>query len=118
MQEIKRVNKIWSDAELRLLETVYIPVNPSQIPTLRSLYSTLNVVQSASPTTNRTRKSSTTSVTTDEFSTSLQSSDSSTSIPTTTTTNAFQDYFSKIDQQIRSSKKSLQSLDVDNKYLK
>lgn len=122
IQEIKRANKIWSDAELRLRENVFIPVHPNQLVTLRSLYPTLNVVQSASPIMNRTRKSSTSSMTNDEFQNSLQSSDSSASITTTasaaSTTNAFENYFSKIDQQINSSKKSLQSLDIDKKYSK
>jgi len=124
VQEIKRVNKLWSDAELRLLENVFIPVHPNQLATLRSLHPMLNIVQNASPTMNRTRKSSTSSMPTDEFNSSLQSSDSSASIPTTAsaattmTTNAFHSYFSKIDQQINSSKKSLQSLDIDKKYVK
>ena len=120
IQEIKRVNKLWSDVELSLHENVLIPVNSSQLMTLRSLYPTLNVVQSPSPTTNRTRKLSTNSNMSDEMTASLRSSDSSTSIPAaaTTTTTSFQDYFSKIDQQISSSKKSLQSLDSRKQFSK
>jgi hypothetical protein len=114
IQEVKRVNKLWSDAELSLLENVYIPVNPSQLSTLRSLYPSLNIIQNLSPTTNHTRKSLTNAIQNDET-----TSDSSVSIPSTTTNNSFyQDYFSKIDQQIRTSKKSLQSFDVNKQHSK
>jgi hypothetical protein len=114
IQEVKRVNKLWSDAELSLLENVYIPVNSSQLSTLRSLYPSLNIIQNLSPTTNHTRKSLTNAIQNDET-----TSDSSASIPSTTTNNSFyQDYFSKIDQQIRTSKKSLQSFDVNKQHSK
>jgi hypothetical protein len=114
IQEVKRVNKLWSDAELSLLENVYIPVNSSQLSTLRSLYPSLNIIQNLSPTTNHTRKSLTNAIQNDET-----TSDSSVSIPSTTTNNSFyQDYFSKIDQQIRTSKKSLQSFDVNKQHSK
>ncbi|CAF2320118.1 unnamed protein product [Rotaria sp. Silwood2] len=117
IQEIKRVNKLWSDAELNLLENVYIPINLSQLSTLRTLYSTLNVVQNPSPTTNTIRRSLTNATTNDETTSSMQTSDSSTSIPTTTMS-SYGDYFSKIDQQIRTSKKNLQSFDVNKPYSK
>lgn len=109
VQEIKRVNKLWSDASLSLLETVHIPVNGSQLLTLRNQYPTLNVIQT-SPTTNPTRKSS---IQSEQMNSSVRSSDSSNSIiePNSTTVN-FQDYFSKIDEQINLSKKTLQSLDT------
>jgi hypothetical protein len=119
IQEIKRVNKLWSDAELSLLENVYIPVNSSQLSTLRTLYPTLNIVQNLSPTTNRERKSLANAVTNDEATSSIRSSDSSTSIlsaATTTNNSSYQDYLSKIDQQIRTSKKSLQSFDVNKQH--
>ncbi|CAF3470923.1 unnamed protein product [Rotaria sp. Silwood1] len=112
IQEIKRVNKLWSDAELNLLENVYIPVSSSQLSTLRTLYPTLNVVQNLSPTTSNIKKSLTTTMTNDEIPSSIQTSDSSTSIPTTTMS-SYDNYFSKIDQQIRTSKKNLQSFDVN-----
>ncbi|CAF1108464.1 unnamed protein product [Rotaria sordida] len=119
IQEIKRVNKLWSDAELSLLENVYIPVNSSQLSTLRTLYPTLNIVQNPSPPTNNARRSITNASTDDETTSSLQTSDSSTSIPSTTTTmSSYEDYFSKIDQQIRTSKKHLQSFDTNKTHSK
>ncbi len=119
IQEIKRVNKLWSDAELGLLEYVYIPVNSTQIPTLRNLYPTLEIIQNLSPSTNHRQRTSTNPTTDDETNSSIPSSDSSTSIPTTTTNNSsYQDYLSKIDQQIRSTKNSLQSLDQYSTYKK
>jgi hypothetical protein len=109
IQEIKRVNKLWSDAELGLLEHVYIPVNPTQLATLQTVYPTLNIIQSLSPLMNHLPKSSINTSTDDETTSSIRSSDSSTSI---STNSSYQDYFSKIDQQIRLTKKSLQSLDI------
>jgi hypothetical protein len=109
IQEIKRVNKLWSDAELGLLEHVYIPVNPTQLATLQTVYPTLNIIQSLSPLMNHLPKSSINTSTDDETTSSIRSSDSSTSI---STNSSYQDYFSKIDQQIRLTKKSLQTLDI------
>jgi len=105
IQEIKRVNKLWSDAELGLLEHVYIPVNSTQLSNLRTIYPTLEVVQSLSPSTNHQQKTS------DEPNSSIRSSDSTNSIPTTNNS-SYQDFLSKIDQQIRLTKDSLQSLDI------
>ena len=118
LQEIKRANKLWSDTELNLLENVYIPVNSSQLSTLRTLYPTLNIVQNPSPTMNRIRKSLPNGISNGESTSSISTSDSTTSMLTTTTTNSasFQDYFSKIDQQIRTSKNSLQSFNVPTQY--
>ena len=47
----------------------------------------------------------------------ITSSDSSTSI-STTINSSYLDYFSKIDQQIKSTKKSLQSLDINDQHRK
>jgi hypothetical protein len=112
IQEIKRVNKLWSDGEINSREHVYIPVNSTQLSTLRTIYPTLDIIQNLSLTMNSMKKSSTNNDTT--------SSDSSISIPPATMTNnsSYQDYFSKIDQQIRSSKQSLQSLDTKEQYPK
>lgn len=113
------MNKLWSDAELSLLENVYIPVNSSQLTTLRALDPSLNVVQNLSPSTNRTRKTLDNAITNDEPVSTMRTSDSSASIPSITTNNSsYQDYLSKIDQQIRTSKKSLQSIDVKKRYPK
>ena len=111
VQDIKRVNKVWSDAELSLLERIFIPVNASQLSTLRTAYPTVTVVQNLPSTSIRTRKSSINSVASDDATSFIRSSDSTMSIPAATTNSPFQDYFSRIDQQIRSSKKSLQSMD-------
>jgi hypothetical protein len=59
IQEIKRVNKLWSDAELGLRENVYIPVNTNQLSTLRTLYPNIEIVQNLSPLTNSRQKIST-----------------------------------------------------------
>jgi len=111
IQEIKRVNKLWSDAELGLLESVHIPVNSTQLATLQTIYPSLDIIQNLPSLTNPRRKSSINSITNDEITPSIQSLDSSTSIPTTNTS-SYQDYLSKIDQKIRLTKQSLQSLDV------
>jgi len=111
IQEIKRVNKLWSDAELGLLESVHIPVNSAQLATLQTIYPSLDIIQNLPSLTNPRRKSSINSITNDEITPSIQSLDSSTSIPTTNTS-SYQDYLSKIDQKIRLTKQSLQSLDV------
>jgi LysM repeat protein len=116
IQEIKRVNKLWSDAELSLLENVYIPVNSSQLSTLQSLYPTLNVVQNPSPIPTRARKSSANTITNDETVSFIRTSGSTASI--TTNYPSYQDYFSKIDQQIRTSKNSLQSYILPNQQSK
>jgi hypothetical protein len=100
------VNKLWSDAELGLREHVYIPINSSQLSTLRVQYPTLEVVQDLSPATAHHQK------TLDETNSSIRSSDSTNSIPTTVNNSSYQDYLSKIDQRIRSTKDSLQSLDI------
>ncbi len=119
IQEIKRVNKLWSDAEFNLLENVYIPVNASQLPALRTLYPTLNIVQNPSPITNHARKSSASPMTKDEATSFIRTSDSTASVSATTTnSSSYQDYFSKIDQQIRTSKNSLQSFNLPNQYPK
>jgi len=112
------VNKLWSDAELSLLENIYIPVNPSLLSTLRTLDPTLNVVQNLSPTTTRLRKTTANTSANDAKISLIRPSDSSTSIPTATTSNhsSYEDYFSKIDQLIQTSKKSLQTLDVTKQY--
>ncbi|UJR23752.1 hypothetical protein I4U23_026729 [Adineta vaga] len=107
IQEIKRVNQLWSDAELRLLEFVYIPVNATQLTTLQSLYPSLEMLQNLPPITNRRQSSIN-----DDSISSMRSSDSTTSIPTTNNS-SYHDYFSKIDQQIRLTKKSLQTLDIN-----
>ncbi|CAF1293445.1 unnamed protein product [Adineta ricciae] len=107
IQEIKRVNQVWSDAELRLLESVYIPVNATQLTSLQSLYPSLEILQNLPPITNRRQSSIN-----EDATSSMRSSDSTTSIPTSNTS-SYQDYFSKIDQQIRLTKKSLQSLDMN-----
>jgi hypothetical protein len=106
VQEIKRVNKLWSDAELRLLESVYIPVNSMQLATLQSQHPSLEILQNLPLSTNRRQSSIN-----DDSTSSIRSSDSTASIPTTSNTSSFEDYFSKIDQQIRLTKKSLQTLD-------
>ncbi|CAF0789626.1 unnamed protein product [Adineta steineri] len=108
-QEIKRINKLWSDAELRLLPYVYIPVNSTQLSTLQTIYPSLDILQNLPSLTGQHRQAS---ITDDKTPSSMRSSDSSTSIPTTNTS-SYHDYFSKIDQQIRQTKKSLQSLDVN-----
>ena len=87
------MNKLWSDAELASFEHVYVPVNASQLSNLRTLNPRLTVVQNlASAEKNHLRDSSTDSSTTKETS--------------------CQELFVKIDQQIQSSKESLQSLDL------
>ena len=92
IQEIKRVNKLWSDAELGLLEHVYIAVNSSQLSALRHVCPTIDVIQNLPPSLiDLNRKSS--------------SEDSIVN---------YQDYLSRIDQQIRTSKETLDSLDNQN----
>ncbi|CAF0822583.1 unnamed protein product [Adineta ricciae] len=116
IQEIKRINKLWSDAELSLLEDVYIPVNPSQLSTLRALNPNLEIVQNISPTTNRVRRLSGNANISDDSTSSIRTSDSNTSIPTTTTT-SYQDFFSKIDEQLSTYKKTLQGTDARSRQL-
>ncbi|CAF4145426.1 unnamed protein product [Rotaria socialis] len=113
IQEIKRINKLWSDAELGLLEYIYIPVSKAQLAVLRTKYSTINILQDLPKLINQRKKLSmnTNTVDEDEATSSIQSSDSSTSLSTTTST-SYQDYFSKIDQQIQLTKKTLQSIDT------
>jgi LysM repeat protein len=106
IQEIKRVNKLWSDAELGLREHINIPVNSTQLTELRNLYPNLEIVQNASPVTTHHQKTSTT----DETSSVIRSSDSSNTIPTTNDS-PYQDYLSKMDQRIQLTKDSLQSLE-------
>jgi hypothetical protein len=102
-----------------LLENVYIPINSSQLPTLRTLYPTLNIVQNPSPTTNHSRKSLANAITNDGTTPFIRTSDSTASISSTTTNySSYQDYFSKIDQQIRTSKDSLQSFNIPKQYPK
>ena len=108
IQEIKRINKIWSDAEITLRETVYIPVNTTQLATIRSAYPNIEVVQSL-PTSGSTTAEAQTAST-------MPSSDSSTSIQSNTSNSSYQDYLSKIDQQIQSTKNSLQSLDIKDTF--
>lgn len=69
---------------------------------------------------NGTRKSLTNTTTNNEKPSFIRTSDSTASIATTTTTNysSFEDYFSKIDQQIRTSKNSLQSYNIPTQYSK
>jgi hypothetical protein len=109
------VNKLWTDAELSLFENIYIPVNASLLSTLRTVDPTLNVVQNLSPTTTRLRKTTTNATPNDAKISLIRPSDSSTSIPTTNNS-SYEDYFSKIDQLIRTSKKSLQTRDVTKQY--
>lgn len=116
IQEIKRINKLWSDAELSLLEDVYIPVNSSQLSTLRTLNPNLEIVQNISPTTNRVRKLSGNANISDDSTSSIRTSDSNTSIPTTTTA-SYQDFFSKIDEQLSTYKKTLQTTDAKSRQL-
>ena len=110
------MNKLWSDAELSLLENVYIPINSTQLSTLQTLYPTLNIVQNPSPIPHRARKSCTNPVTTNETASSIRISGSTASLSANTT--SYEDYFSKIDQQIRTSKNSLQSLNIPDHYSK
>lgn len=116
IQEIKRVNKLWSDAELGLREVVYIPVTTVQLTTLRNLYPNLEIVQTLS----NHQKASVTTTTDNESTSSIPSSDSSNSIQSTTATtnSSYHDYLSKIDQRIQSTKNSLQSLDIKETYAK
>ncbi len=101
------------------MENVYIPVNSSQLSTLQTLYPTLNIVQNPSPAPNRTRKSSANAITTDETASFIRTSDSTASISAITTSYpSYQDYFSKIDQQIRTSKNSLESFMIPNQHSK
>jgi hypothetical protein len=96
IQEIKRVNKLWSDAEFGLLEHVYIPVNSSQLSVLRRVCPTIDVIQNRTPSAvDPNRKSSTESL----------SEDSNVN---------YRDYLSRIDQQIRTAKQTLDSLDNSN----
>ncbi|CAF1462897.1 unnamed protein product [Rotaria magnacalcarata] len=111
IQEIKRINKLWSDAELGLFEYIYIPVSKAQLVVLQTKYSTINILQDLPKLINKRRKSSINTNIVDEATSSTQSSDSSTSISTTTSA-SYQDYFSKIDQQIQLTKKTLQSIDT------
>jgi len=68
---------------------------------------------------NRTRKSTPNAITNDETTSFIRTSDSTTSISATTTNySSYEDYFSKIDQQIRTSKNSLQSFNIPKQYLK
>ncbi|CAF0892780.1 unnamed protein product [Adineta ricciae] len=116
IQEIKRINRLWSDAELSLLEDVYIPVNSSQLSTLRALNPNLEIVQNISQTTNRARRLSGNANISDDSTSSIRTSDSNTSIPTITTT-SYQDFFSKIDEQLSTYKKTLQINDTRSRQL-
>ncbi|CAF3452980.1 unnamed protein product [Rotaria sp. Silwood1] len=111
IQEIKRVNKLWSDAELGLLENVYIPVSSTQISIFRTQYPTLDIVQNIPLLTNPFRKSSINTNTIDGITSSNRLSDSSISI-STTNNSSYQDYLSKIDQQIQLTKKTLQLMNI------
>jgi len=116
IQDIKKVNKLWSDSELTLLKKVYIPVSSSQLSNLRTKYPDLNVVHNPSPITTHTRKSSANTMTNDETASFIRTSESLHSIPTNYP--SYQDYFSKIDQQIQTSRKSLQSMNIPKQYPK
>lgn len=111
------MNKFWSDAELNLCENVYIPINSSQLSTLQTLYPALNIVQNLSPILSQTRKSLANITTNDKTASSIRTSDSMNCL-SSTTGSSYQDYFSKIDQQIQSSKNSLQSLHPPDQYSK
>jgi hypothetical protein len=68
---------------------------------------------------NRARKSTPNAITNDETTSFIRTSDSTASISATTTNySSYEDYFSKIDQQIRTSKNSLQSFNIPKQYLK
>lgn len=82
-----------------------------QLSTLRTTYPNLEIVQSFSPMTNHRQK------TTDDKNSSIRSSDSTNSLPSTTNDSSYQDYLSKIDQQIRLTKNSLQSLDIKDSQI-
>ncbi len=113
------MNKLWSDAELRLLENIYIPVNSTQLTTLQNLYPSLDVVQNPSPIPTRARKTSVNTMTTDETASFIRTSNSTASVSAITTNYpSYEDYFSKIDQQIRTSKNSLQSFIPPNQQSK
>jgi hypothetical protein len=99
-----------------LREHVYIPVNTTQLSSLRNLYPDLEIVQSLSPSTDHHQKTSTKTTTDDETGSSIPSSNSSTSIQSTTTNSSYHDYLSKMDQKIQSTKNSLQSLDIKDTY--
>lgn len=116
VQDIKKVNKLWSDGELTLLKNVYIPVNSSQLSILRTEYPTLNIIQNPSPIMTHVRKSSANAMTNDETASFIRTSESLSSLKTSYP--SYQDYFSKIDQQIQTSRKSLQSLNIPKQYLK
>ena len=62
---------------------------------------------------NHLPKSSTNASIDDETTSSVRLSDSSISLPNKS---SYQDYFSKIDQQIQSTKKTLQSLDIKDHH--
>lgn len=65
------------------------------------------------------KKSASSSVSNDETTQVGETSNSSASTPSTTTaTSSYEDYLSKIDQRIQTSKNSLKSFDVDKKYAK
>ncbi|CAF0965324.1 unnamed protein product [Didymodactylos carnosus] len=110
IQEIKRVNKLWSDSELCLLSNVLIPVNNSQLTILKATYPTLDILQGSSPISNhQSRKTSTSN---DDDNESVVSSSTSTS--SFNKKESYQDYFSKVDKQICTSKKSLQTLGAEH----
>ena len=77
------------------------------------------MVQNLPRPKNRTKRLSTSEITNDETAVFIRTSDNSTSVPAMTTNiPSYQDYFSKIDQQIRASKQSLQSFDIEKQYPK
>lgn len=118
VQDIKRINKVWSDAELSLFEFIYIPINTSQLTLLRSKNPTLNIVQELPKSIDHRRSSSIHTNTTDETTSSLDSSTNSTFTTSTTITSSYQDYLSKIDQRIQSTKKNLQTIDSRDQHMK
>lgn len=110
IQEIKRVNKLWSDPELFLFEHIYIPVDSMQLSALRTKYPTLDFLQSLPIVKDNHRKSSVNTSATDRTTASNQSLDKL-NIMTQTNSSSVQDYLSKIDQQIKLTKTTLQSKD-------
>ncbi|CAF1474231.1 unnamed protein product [Didymodactylos carnosus] len=109
IQEIKRVNKLWSDSELGLLLNVLIPVSTSQLAILKTTLPALDIVQTSSPISSH-RPQELPASNEDDNQSAVSSSISITSFDNKEP--PYQDYFSKIDQQIRASKKSLQTLDT------
>ena len=113
IEEIKRINQLWSDNALGLFEHVYIPVNSTQLSTLQSVYPTLNIVRNLPPITNHLRNPMTNKIKTHE----AISSDSSVLISTASNLSC-EEYFSRIDQQIRLTKETLQSMTIKEQHLR